>query len=81
VKWGMIICGLASFFTFSESRKPETAQFLIVNISVCGYFKYGCFRTSSSSNELKYEFQPTFSINAPYDPVDHGSAPKKMNST
>jgi hypothetical protein len=41
VKGGMIICGLVSFFTFSESRKPETAQFLIVNISVCGYFKYG----------------------------------------
>ena len=35
------------------------------------------FRTSSSSNELKYEFKPTSSINAPYDPVDHGSAPKK----
>ena len=82
VKGGMIICGLASFFTFSESRKPETAQFLIVNMGA----NNGCsfklltpcrFRTSSSSNELKYEFQPTSSINAPYDPVDHGSAPKK----
>ena len=81
VKGGMIICGLASFFTFSESRKPETTQFLIVNMGA----NNGCsfklltpcrFRTSSSSNELKYEFQPTSSINAPYDPVDHGSAPK-----
>jgi hypothetical protein len=86
VKGGMIICGFASFFTFSESRKPETAQFLIVNMGA----NNGCsfklltpcrFRTSSSSNELKYEFQSTSSINAPYDPVNHGSAPKKMNST
>ena len=79
VKGGMIICGLASFFTFSESRKPETAQFLIVNMGA----NNGCsfklltpcrFRTSSSSNELKYEFQPTPSINAPYcSSADTGS--------
>jgi hypothetical protein len=56
VKGGMITCGLALSFTFSESRKPETAQFLIVNMGA----KNGCsfklltpcrFRTSSSSNE------------------------------
>ena len=68
-----------SHFLKVENKKPRIS-----------YRKYGAnngcsfklltpcrFRTSSSSNELKYEFQPTPSINALYDPVDHGSAPKK----